>query len=150
MTEERFYSRIPSWFLGLEACASGAVLIVTSMLAYRHARCDALGLLLVLSVVAAGIGCVFSIQAYRNRSRRPVITVSDASVEFGSIFEAGFARKRVAVREIVEVGEARLPALTLLTRSGKQLRVGLIEVRKDERAAVREAIVQRLAEASNG
>lgn len=149
MTEERFYPRFPTWLLAGLALLGLSAFLLAALTCYRYRQeIGWFELLLIVSVPSAAFTCGYTLHAYSNRSR-PVVVVSDERVEFVSIFAPSIARKSVPIEEIVEVGEFRHGSLELRTRQGLRLFLPVVEVRRSERGAVREAIRRRISGTSD-
>lgn len=73
--------------------------------------------------------------------RRPVASIGDRDVESGSIFRFT-SRPRVLLESLVEI-EVKPRSLRLHTRQGPVVSVGLAELSRESRAAVRAALERR-------
>jgi hypothetical protein len=146
MSVDSFYSRFPLWILWISIVSAAANAWFDLRSFVRDgASLDQLGRLHLLSVACAIFLFAFFASARRHRLHSPTVEVSDDEIAYGLVFRFFFPRNRVAMDEIVEILPSKPNRVELRMRSGKRVKIPLMEVARSERAAVREAIEERLA-----
>jgi hypothetical protein len=77
---------------------------------------------------------------------RPIVQVSDPEVEWGSVFYFTGKRRRIAIDEIRSVGWKNPRRLRLETRSLAPVTINVMEIAKEERQKLYDAIARRISE----
>ena len=146
MSKDLFYSRFPLWILwmGIVSAAANVFFELRSFVR-DGASLDQLGKLHLLTAGCALFLFAFFTSARRHRLCSPTVEVSDDEIVYGLVFRFFFPRKRVAIDEIAEILPSKPNRVELRMRSGKRAKIPLFEAARSERAAVREAIEERLA-----
>lgn len=146
MDKHFFYSRFPLWILWVGiVSAAGNVFFELWFFVRDGASLDQVGKLhLFTAGCALFVFAVFA-SARRHRLHSPTVEVSDEEVVYGLSARFIFPRKRVAIDEIAEILPSKPNRVELRLRSGRRVKIPLMEVARSERAAVREAIERRVA-----
>jgi len=147
MGKNLFYSRFPLWILWIGIVSTGwSVFMDLRFFVSQGVALDELGRLHLLSAACGIFVFGFFVSARRHRLHSPSVEVCDDEIAYGLVFRFFFPRRRVAMDEIAEILPSKSNRVELRMRSGKRVKVPLLEVARSERAAVREAIERRLAQ----
>ena len=101
------------------------------------------GLLYALCALSHGFLCVYFAWGLVHRSH-PVILVSDREVDWGSPFYFTGKRRRIPIDEIHSVGWRNPKRLRLETRSQGPVDVNLVQITREQRKEVYDAVARRI------